>query len=523
MLPEGITQLPIQQWTNKHENFTHNLVQDASFKLRNPPGQNHKERYRKSTENFQWLMQHALNNNIKLRAMGSGWSFTKVGVTEGGLIDTASLNFSFPLTQKYVHANYAHGPEDLYFVQCGTIIYEINNRLDAKNPPRSIKASGASNGQTVAGALSTGTHGAAFNVGAIPDFVAGLHLVTGPNTHIWLERASYPVASQEFVDWLGADLIQDDDLFNAALVSFGSFGFIHGVMIETEPQFLLTEHRVGNIPYDDTLKQAMKTLDFSGLQLPGTGQNGDMYHFEVLFNIHDFEANNPAKGAFLKYMFKKPVVPHPPILRDDNFTYGDDLLGIISTVLDKLPGSGLLIPAMVNAMFNLAFQPQAPVQGTVKEIFNYTKFRGKVASAAVGIAIEDSPKAVELIVEVNKQKPFPGGLSLRYVKGTQATLGFTKFANTCVLEMDGVDGNKAREFYEAVWNKFEQEGVPYTLHWGKINFNLNENRVKNMYGPINVQSWIDARNQLLTPLVMKVFNNKFIERCGLDKVNGPIV
>ncbi|WP_298791245.1 FAD-binding protein [uncultured Allomuricauda sp.] len=523
MLPNGITRLPIQQWTNKHENFTHNLVQNASFKLRNPAGQTHKERYRKTTKNFQWLIQHALDNDIKLRAMGSGWSFTKVGVTEGGLVDTASLNFSFPLTDKYVSPNYANQTEDLYFIQCGTIINEINNRLDMKNPPRSIKASGASNGQTVAGALSTGTHGAAFKVGAIPDFVVGLHIVTGPNTHIWLERSSHPVASQEFIDWLGATLVSDDEVFNAALVSFGSFGFIHGVMIETEPQFLLTEHRVGTIAYDNKLKKAMTQLDFSDLQLPGTGQNGELYHFEVLFNVHKFEPNNPAKGAFLKYMFKKSVVPHPPILRDNSFTYGDDLLGIISTVLDKLPGSGLLIPAMVNSMFNLAFQPQNPIQGTIKEIFNYTKFRGKVASAAVGIDITDSPKAVELIVEVNKLKPFPGGLSLRYVKGTQATLGFTKFANTCVLEMDGVDGQKAREFYEAVWNKFEQEGIPYTLHWGKINFNLNENRVKNMYGAVNVQSWIDARNQLLSAPVLKVFENKFIEQCGLNKVLGAII
>ncbi|MEM9000473.1 MAG: FAD-binding protein [Bacteroidota bacterium] len=523
MLPEGITQLPILQWTNKHENFTHNLVQNASFKLRNPSGNNHKERYRKSTKNFQWLIQHALDHNLKLRAMGSGWSFTKVGVTEGGLIDTASLNFSFPLTQKYINANYTHGPENLYFLQCGTIIYEINNRLDAKMPPRSIKASGASNGQTVAGALSTGTHGAAFNVGAIPDFVTGLHLVTGPNTHIWLERASYPVASQEFVDWLDADLLRDDDLFNAALVSFGSFGFIHGVMIETEPQFLLTEHRVGNIAYDNTLKKAMTQLDFADLHLPGTGQNGDLYHFEILFNIHRFEPGNPQKGAFLKYMFKKPVIPHPPILRDHNFTYGDDLLGIISTVLDTLPGSGLLIPTLVNNMFNLAFTPKPPIQGTIKEIFNYTKFRGKVASAAIGIDITDSPKALELIVEVNRQKPFPGGLSLRYVKGTKATLGFTKFTNTCVLEMDGVDGDTTRAFYEAVWNKFEQEGIAYTLHWGKINFNLNENRVKQMYGTAAVDAWIKARNQLLSIPVLEVFNNGFIKKCGLDKVQGAIV
>ncbi len=175
MTPQGDTPLPIQQSANKHENFTHQLVSGASFKLWNPPGQKYRERYHATTKNFQWLIDHAVTNNLKLRAIGSGWSFTKVGVTEGGLIDTASLNFSFPISQNYTSLQYAKQPEDLYFVQCGAIIHEINTRLSAKNPQRSIKASGASNGQTIAGALSTGTHGAAIGVGAIPDFVVGLH------------------------------------------------------------------------------------------------------------------------------------------------------------------------------------------------------------------------------------------------------------------------------------------------------------------------------------------------------------
>lgn len=524
MLPKGISKLPIQQWSNKHENFTHQLVPNTSFKVRNPKGGTRKERYLATTKNFQWLIKEATTKNFKLRAIGSGWSFTKVGVTEGGLIDTASLNFSFPITQKYASSQYAKQPEDLYFLQCGAIIHEVNTRLAAKNPQRSIKASGASNGQTIAGALSTGTHGAAIHVGAIPDFVVGLHIITGADKHIWLERASYPVASQELVSWLDADLVQDDALFNAALVSFGSFGFIHGIMIETEPQFLLTEHREGPITYDNTLKNAMKTLDFSGLNLPGTGLTGDMYHFEVLFNIHEFEPNNAAKGAFVKYMFKKPFqLPHTPLQRSNDFTYGDDLLGIISTVLDKLPGSGKLIPAMVNLMFGMAFKPEPPRVGTIREMFNYTKFRGKVASAAIAIDIQDSTKAVELVVEVNKQKPFPGGLSLRYVKGTKATLGFTKFSKTCVFEMDGVDGQPARDFFQAVWDKFEQQNIRYTLHWGKINFNLTEARVKQMYGTAAVQSWIDARNQLLDTAALPVFTNQFLEQCGLDKIHGAIV
>ncbi len=524
MTPTGIDPLPIRQWTNKHQNFTHSLVADASFKLWNPPAAQYRDRYLATTKNFQWLIEHAITHNLKLRAIGSGWSFTKVGVTEGGLIDTAGLNFSFPVSPTYVSPHYAQKAEDLYFVQCGTIIHEINTRLAAKDPQRSIKASGASNGQTIAGALSTGTHGAAIHFGAIPDFTVGLHLITGADRHIWLERASYPVASPEFVTWLDADLVRDDALFNAALVSFGSFGFIHGVMIETEPQFLLTEHRLGKVPYDDTLKSAMRTLDFSPLNLPGTGQNGDMYHFEVLFNIHDFEPGNPEKGAFLKYIFKKPFqLPHTPLQRRNDFTYGDDLLGIISTLLDKQPASGLGIPAMVNLMFGLAFKPEPPRTGTIREMFSYTKFRGKVASAAIAIDSTDAPRTVELLIEVNKQHPFPGGLALRYVKGTQATLGFTRFPKTCVLEMDGVDSLPARRFFAAVWDRLEQEHISYSLHWGKINFNLNEARLGQMYGAASVKAWIDARNTLLDTPALAVFDSSFLKQCGLNKVHGAIV
>ena len=89
--------------------------------------------------------------------------------------------------------------------------------------------------------------------------------------------------------------------------------------------------------------------------------------------------------------------------------------------------------------------------------------------------------------------------------------------------MDGVDSKAARQFYEAIWNRLEEKNIPYTLHWGKINFNLNKTRVKNMYGTAQVNAWIEARNTLLTNEVATVFSNKFIERCGLDKLLGPIV
>src|SRR6185437_12915136 len=119
---------------------------------------------------------------------------------------------------------------------------------------------------------------------------------------------------------------------------FGSFGFIHGILIETEPIFLLEQYRTGNIVYNDSFKQVMNQLDFSSIQnqLPSStdADAGELYHFEILVNLQMFEPGNPQKGVYFKTMYKVPYRDdYTKITVDDNgFTYGDDLLGVIEKV-----------------------------------------------------------------------------------------------------------------------------------------------------------------------------------------------
>ena len=56
-----------------------------------------------------------------------------------------------------------------------------------------------------------------------------------------MQKCSYPVVTDDYaINALGADeVITSDELFYTALVSFGSFGVIHGYLIETEKQFQL--------------------------------------------------------------------------------------------------------------------------------------------------------------------------------------------------------------------------------------------------------------------------------------------
>lgn len=526
------------EWTNRHENFTQRLRPEACFKLRIPVLPTSQEQYRQTTANFQWLIRYGIEHNVRLRALGKGWSFSEVAVTDGGLVDTMALRQSFALKPAMVAPAYQRAgrtADNLFFTECGMSIVGLEQQLEPRG--KSIRASGASNGQSIVGALSTGTHGGAFRFGALPETVVGLHLVTGPDRHVWLERASYPVAAPRFTDWLGVtpeNVWRDDDLFNAALVSFGSFGFIHGVMLETEPLFLLEDFSAYRVPYRAGVQRLMTDLDLTGLlpwlPLPLQDPSRQPYHLTVIINPHQFDPTgaDAQRGVFVQLLFKAPYRPSYPRrpAPAPGFTYGDSTLGLIETVLDHLGNAGaLLVPALVNRLYPLAFEHTNGTAGTMSETFDNTNIRGKAASAAIGIDNHDVPRVLTEIHALNQQTPFPGILGLRFVKGTQATLGFTRFPITAVLELDGVEAGITRRFIGQLWNRLETLNIAYTLHWGKINFNLTEARLQKMYGAAAVNQWLRCRHQLLDAPTRRVFNNPFMQRCGLDKElpAGPFV
>ncbi|GAA4431197.1 hypothetical protein GCM10023188_18540 [Pontibacter saemangeumensis] len=547
-LPPGIAPFfPEDPWENAHRNFRHRFKLGASYTLRVNSRESRLGDYNATTANMQWLIKNAIYTNTPFRAMGNNWSFSPVAMCNGGMLNTKPLNLRFDLGNSSLSPAYLQSgrrKEDLFFVQCGMSMLELNAVLEL-HYRRSVKASGGSNGQSVAGAAATGTHGGALYTGAIHDTIAGLHVVTGPDRHMWLERASAPVVSDDFVNAIGAVAIRDDDMFNAAVISFGSFGIIHGVLLQTEPLFLLEEYRFDNVPYTPALRQAIETQDMvalrillnqladaSGLpeslkvKMPEESLTKRLYHLEIALNLHNFEKNSKEKGIYIRMFYKTPCpATYIPVHNqlESGRTYSQDLNGIISKVIDVAgPTINMLaIKPLVNAFFKSTLRAAQPKPQTMGETFRHTRFKGQIASAALAVATSDVFKVIEVILELNKTRPFAGGIALRFVKGTPALLGFTKFPKTCVLEMDGVDAAETRGFFREVWLRLEALNIPYTLHWGKINFILNEERVRRMYGDVNVDKWLRCREFLLDAATRSVFTNDFMIQCGLDKLATP--
>jgi hypothetical protein len=537
-LPLGIKPLVIDKWkwTNAHSNFTQQLRENASFDLTvSDPDflkayPTFKEKYHKTTENMQWLIKYAIDNKIKLRAMGSGWSLSKVGVCEDGLVNTKKLKLLAALTPAQVSQSYLDNggdPTNLVFTQCGNTVVNINDLLEnTRNPAKCLRASGGSNGQTIVGAMTTGTHGAAYKFGSLSEFVLGIHLVVGPDRHVWLERKSNQVTSDSFRALIGAEVIIDDDIFNSALISFGSFGFIHSLLLEVEPKYLL-EQDLKRIAYDGEVEKAIRFGDFSGVMSKVNRTlediNESLYHFELDINHYDFEKGNLEKGVYFRAMYKKPYKnDYTRITQSsEGHTYGEDVLGLMQEVLDvieKIPGKIELelIPNAVNALFKTAYARPTSAIGTVGETFRNSIFRGQLFSCAFMFDRAAMPEVLDMVLEINKTIPFAGVLAMRFVKGSKATLSPSFFEHTCVFELDGADTKINYDFAEELTKQLELKNIRFGMHWGKINHILNKKRVRWMYGDEKVNTWLKHRSQLLSPEVREVFNNDFLKQCGLD-------
>lgn len=504
---------PMESWTGRHQTYKQKIEGQHSFQVYHPPNNPSArlQAYNAATKELQDLIGQAVQEQKTLRAYGSSWSLSKVAVSEHRLVSTKALRIRFTLPASQVSANYAGERTKLRFLEGGYSIAEINRVLFQEG--LSLKASGSNNGQTLPGVVSTGTHGSAFKFGATQDFVVGIHLITGPSKHVYLERASYPVTRPSFAAMLGAELIRDDTLFDAALVSFGSFGIIHGLMIEARELFLLDAYRSYR-KFNPALRKAISKLDFSGLSLPKPASK--LYHFQVTFNPNDAV---PPKRAAALLMFERPWTQayEPPDWDDGAAGPGASGLEVMGGLLDLIPGSlGALIKPLLNTQVDDALAPYE-VTGAIKDLFRGEKTTGKVFASGVGVPLDKALDVLSIAMDTYKNfgTVLPMLITLRFVKGTKALLGFTKFEPTCVLEIDGLFTPKSQQYVNQIWAKLEQAGIPFTMHWGKINSFMTTARVKNMYGA-NVDKWIDSRETLLeSPEVRNVFTNNFIKSIGL--------
>jgi len=353
--------------------------------------------------------------------------------------------------------------------------------------------------------------------------VVGLNLIIGPNLDdiVYLEPKSKPALNDAFLHTLNARVIRDDDLFYAALVGLGSFGFIHGVVVEAEPVYLIKRY-VKKISKTVAFELA-NTMDFktSVFTIPGetdTQGNGKRpYHFKIFINQYSDEPN-----CVVEIMYKKPYQePYPdpfPVIKESLYR---DLVYLFVKLAENLPNR---IPWLVKRLRKTILpEVNEETTGMLKEIFWDAPYQGPAFACSFGIHHKHSEKAMNLLGKLTRDEgPIPGIFALRFVKQTKATLGFTKFPITCMIEIDGVLWKKTRkiisleEYSKRMIEVLKENNIPFTIHWGKSSDWKFPGLANHMYHD-KIDKWVKQRERLLSPEMQFLFSNKFLTTIGLYK------
>ncbi len=187
----------------------------------------------------------------KVAVPGSGHSFTAAALGDDVMIDISHLS-------GVIEADLETG---LVKVGGGTVLADLNRELDRLG--LAMANLGDIDAQTIAGAISTGTHGTGARMPNLPAQVVAIDLVTSGGELLELEdrAAGNRKASRDEKGETGSGGPGDDDeadLLRAARIAIGSLGVIAAVTLQTVPAFNL--HRADlPMPLDEVL------ADFDGL------------------------------------------------------------------------------------------------------------------------------------------------------------------------------------------------------------------------------------------------------------------
>jgi FAD-linked oxidoreductase len=159
---------------------------------------------------------------LPVKPIGSGHSFTAIGLTEGVQLDLSS----------YARLLSADRTSGLVTVEAGLPLHRLNELLQHNG--LGLTNMGDIDVQTVSGAISTGTHGTGRDSAGFAAQIAALELVLADGSVVQCSPTERP------------------SLFSAARVGLGALGVISTVTFQAEPAFVLKADE-RPMPLDDVL------------------------------------------------------------------------------------------------------------------------------------------------------------------------------------------------------------------------------------------------------------------------------
>jgi L-gulonolactone oxidase len=349
---------------------------------------------------------------------GSGHSFTEVAMTDGTMIDLGALS-------GVIDADPASG---LVRVGGGTVLAELNERLHELG--LAMENLGDIDRQTIAGAISTGTHGTGARLRNISSQVAAIELV--------------------LADGSVRELDDDGDPLRAARVGVGALGAISAVTLRCVPAFTLDRVDAPH-PREEVLDSFQERADAHD-------------HFE-LFTF-------PYADSALVLERNRTDAPPKPRGRVGEFL--NDVV-LENWALDAISATGKLFPAAIPRLSRLAARLASGSRAIDRSdrIFANER-RVRFTEMEYGVPRESGPEAARRVIEWVRSNRYPVffPIEMRVTAADDALLSPSHERDTTYIAVHQYRGMEWRPYFEAV--EEIMNGFGGRPHWGKRHFQTAE-------------------------------------------------
>ncbi len=352
----------------------------------------------------------------KLSVAGSGHSFTEAAMTDGTMVRVEALS-------GVEDADVASG---LVRVGAGTVLADLNEELARLG--LAMENLGDIDGQTLAGAISTGTHGTGARLRNISAQVEALELVLADGSVRELSAAERP------------------ELLRAARVGVGALGAISAVTLRCVPAFTL--RRV------DSPQPRERVLDRFD-ELADANDHFELFTFPYADSALVLERNRTAE---------------PPRPRGTVAAFLNDVV-LENWALEALSATGKALPRTIPALARLAGRlasGSTAIDRSDRVFVNERRVR--FTEMEYGVPRQHGPEAARRVVEWVRSNRYPVffPIEMRVAAGDDASLSPSHQRDTAYIAVHQYRGMEWRPYFEAVEEIMDSYGG--RPHWGKRHF-----------------------------------------------------
>jgi L-gulono-1,4-lactone dehydrogenase len=361
------------------------------------------------------IVAGAAKRGERVRAVGTGHSFTDCACTDGVMIDMTGL-------QRVVEADPASG---LVTIEGGAKLHTLGPQLAERG--LGLENQGDIDAQSITGATATATHGTGARFTNLSARIVALRLVTAAGEVLTLAEGS------------------GDDDYLAARVSLGALGVISQVTVQTVPLYTLIRR--------DERRALTETLE----QLDESVDGNDHFEFFV------FPYGERASTRTTHRSDEEPT-PTPGWKRKLSEDVENVGLSLICRAGRRLPRAA---PSLNRLMTSL--MSEATVCDRAYKVYA-TERKVRFTEMEYAIPREHARAAIQRVLDVVRRRKLPimFPLEVRFAAPDDAFLSTAHGRDTCYIAVHQYTGMEFETYFRAVEEIMDEfAGRP---HWGKRHY-----------------------------------------------------